>query len=56
MNATEDWQQPYRAANGHTMRATNPHSTWDAVCVPDCAACNGTGVYAEEPWYDDGMR
>ena len=51
----EEWQRPYRAVNGHTMVQTSPHSTWDAECTDDCAACCGTGDYADEPWYDDGM-
>jgi len=51
----EDWQRPYRAANGHTMAQTEPGRSWNAQCVDDCDACNGTGPYAEEPWYSDGM-
>jgi len=51
----EDWQRPYRAANGHTMAQTEPGRSWNVQCVDDCDACNGTGPYAEEPWYSDGM-
>jgi hypothetical protein len=51
----EEWRKPYRAVNGHTMVQRSPRSTWDAVCTADCAACNGTSEYEDEPWYSDGM-
>lgn len=51
----EDWDQPYRSVDGHTRHRVNPTTTWDAVCTEDCDACHGTGPYADEPWYNDGM-
>lgn len=39
----------YQTRNGQTF---NEHA---APCVEYCNACNGTGGYADESWYDDGM-
>lgn len=39
----------YQTRNGHTF---NEHA---APCVNTCDACNGTGPYADEPWYSDGL-
>lgn len=51
----QEWRRPYRAVNGHTKVQISPRSTWNAVCTADCAACHGTGEYADEPWHSDGM-